>query len=182
MTDSSGIAVVLGGAAGNWAELAAASHIAPVRYLVAVNDAACHYPGEIDAFVTLHPEKLSGWLGARRTAGLPEPGRIVSHVAAPLVTEVVDYQWPGQPGSGSSGLFAAKIALERTDLPVVLCGVPMQSDRAHFFNDQPWGERNQFVKAWEWAHQAGRLARVKSMSGWTAELLGRFGSPDALAA
>lgn len=173
---TAGIAVVLGGAAGAFDELSRASQIQPVRYLVAVNDAACHYPGKLDAFVTLHPEKLSGWLGARRTAGLPAPRTVIAHTAAPLVTEVVDYQWPGQTGSGSSGLFAAKIALERTALPVVLCGVPMQADRAHFFNEQPWGEVNQFTKAWEWASKEGRLARVRSMSGWTASLLGEFGA------
>ena len=174
MTSPQGIAVVLGGAAGGWDELSRASQIAPVRYLVAVNDAACHYPGKLDAFVTLHPEKLSGWLGARRTAGLPEPACVIGHVPHELVTEVVDYQWPGQTGSGSSGLFAAKIALERTNLPVVLCGVPMEASRAHFFNDQPWSDVEQFRAAWEWARP--RLGRMRSMSGWTAELLGEFGA------
>lgn len=172
MTHHAGIAVVLGGAAGGWDELSRASAIQPIRYLVAVNDAACHYPGHLDAFVTLHPEKLSGWLGARRTAGLPEPGAVIAHTAAPHVTEVVNYQWPGQTGSGSSGLFATKIALERTALPVVLCGVPMQAERAHFFNDQPWTDVDQFRAAW--VAMKGRLGRARSMSGWTADLLGQF--------
>lgn len=167
-----GIAVVLGGAAGAWEELAAASRIAPVRHIFAVNDTAMHYPGHLDAFVTLHPEKLSGWLGARRTAGLPEPGAVIAHRSDPLVTEVVNYQWPEQQSSGSSGLFAVKIALERTALPVVLCGVPMDAARAHFFNGQPWTDVEQFRAAWEQVKP--RLARVRSMSGWTAEILGRF--------
>ena len=167
-----GIAVVLGGAAGAWEELAAASRIAPVRHIFAVNDAAMHYPGHLDAFVTLHPEKLSGWLGARRTAGLPEPGAVIAHRMDTHVTEAVEYKWPEQQSSGSSGLFATKIALERTALPVVLCGVPMDAARAHFFNDQPWTDVDQFRAAWE--QVKGRLARVRSMSGWTAELLGRF--------
>lgn len=172
---TAGIAVVLGGAAGNWDELSRASAIQPVRYLVAVNDAAMHYPGKLDAFVTLHPEKLSGWLGARRTAGLPEPATVIAHTAHPAVTEVVDYQWPGQTGSGSSGLFAVKVALERTALPVVLCGVPLQAERAHFFCDAPWGEVNQFRAAWG-SVKDRLLGRVKSMSGWTATLLGEFGA------
>lgn len=169
---TAGIAVVLGGASGAWDELVRASAIAPVRHIFAVNDAAMHYPGRLDAFVTLHPEKLSGWLGARRTAGLPEPGTVIAHTAAPMVTEVVDYKWPEQQSSGSSGLFAAKVALERTDLSVVLCGVPMDASRAHFFNGQPWEEVNQFRAAWEQVKP--RLMRVRSMSGWTAELLGEF--------
>jgi hypothetical protein len=172
LTAPQGITAVLGGAGGNWDELARASQIAPVRYLVAVNDAAMHYPGQLDAFVTLHPEKLSGWLGARRTAGLPEPAAVIAHTAHALVTEVVGYQWPGMTGSGSSGLFATKIALERTTLPVVLCGVPMNASGAHFFCDAPWSEVEQFRAAWEWA--LPRLGLVRSMSGWTAELLGQF--------
>lgn len=174
-----GIAVVLGGAAGAFDELSRASQIQPVRYLVAVNDAASHYPGKLDAFVTLHHEKLPGWLGARRTAGLPEPAAVIAHTAHRMVTEVVDYQFPGQTGSGSSGLFATKIALERTALPVVLCGVPMDAERAHFFCAAPWDQVTQFRAAWEWAAKDGRLTRVRSMSGWTAELLGQYSAEAA---
>lgn len=171
-----GIAVVLGSAKGNWDELSRASQIAPVRYLVAVNDAACHYPGQVDAFVTLHPEKISGWLGARRTAGLPEPRTVIAHTANPHVTEVAEYQWPEMRAaskSGSSGLFAVKIALVRTALPVVLCGVPLDGDRAHFFCDAAWDQVTQFRDAWGLV--LPRLSRVRSMSGWTATLLGEFG-------
>lgn len=172
MTTSHGITVVLGGASGAWDELVRASQIAPVRYIFAVNDAAMHYPGRLDAFVTLHPEKLPGWLGARQTADLPRPAAVIAHAPHDMVTEVVDYKWPEQQSSGSSGLFATKIALERTDLPVVLCGVPMDASRAHFFNGQPWDEVNQFRDAWEQVKP--RLTRVRSMSGWTASLLGDF--------
>lgn len=176
-----GIAVVLGSAAGNWDELSRASQIAPVRYLVAVNDAACHYPGQVDAFVTLHPEKLSGWLGARRTAGLSEPATVIAHTKNQHVTEVEEYQWPemraGAGKSGSSGLFAVKIALERTALPVVLCGVPLEENRAHFFCDAAWDEVRQFRDAWGLV--LPRLTRVRSMSGWTAELLGQYSAEAA---
>lgn len=187
MASPQSITVVLGGAAGAWDELARASQIAPVRHIFAVNDAAMHYPGKLDAFVTLHPEKLSGWLGARRDAGLPEPAAVVSHTREvegipphiASIIQIAEYQWPEMKGveggsSGSSGLFATKLALERTALPVVLCGVPMQASRAHFFNEQPWGDVADFLKAWENVARVERLARVRSMSGWTAELLGAF--------
>ena len=122
------IAAVLGGAKGGIDELVEISRKTPVRLLFAIDDIAAEYPGRVDYFVTLHPEKLPQWLERRRSLGLSEPGAVVAHDKREHVTEVVDYHWLGTEGSGSSGLYAAKVALERTNLPVVLCGVPMNSD------------------------------------------------------
>jgi hypothetical protein len=164
------IAAVLGGAKGNLDELAALRTHADVVAVYAVNDAAAEYPGDLAAFVTLHFEKLPMWLAKRRAAGLPKPREIVSHEQQPHVTRVVDYRWPGMNASGSSGLFAAKVAIEAGFDDVVLCGVPMDAERAHYFNGSPWHEVNGFFEAWEIAlpHLRGR---VRSMSGWTAKLL-----------
>lgn len=163
------IAAVLGGASGNLDELAAAG---PVDAVFAVNDAAAEYAGPLAAFVTLHPEKLPQWMAKRRSLCLPEPAEIVAHDTHPLVTRVADYRFPGMNASGSSGLFAVKVALEAGFDHVVLCGVPMDADRAHYFDPSQWSEVASFREAWEIAlvHLQGR---VTSMSGWTAMLLGK---------
>jgi hypothetical protein len=162
------IAAVLGGARGAFDELAAAG---PVDAVFAVNDAAVMYPGQLAAFVTLHHEKLPGWLEARRKAGRPDPADVVAPVAAAGVRTVVDYLYPGMTASGSSGLYGAKVALER-GYAVILCGVPMEATRAHFFSSTPWGEvgafRDAWDKAWPFLHE-----RVRSLSGWTAKKLGQ---------
>jgi len=170
------LAVVLGGASGGLDELASLPRFDAV---FAVNDAAADYAGPLAAFVTLHHEHLPRWLGKRRAAGLPDPGEVIAHVEAPHVTRVVDYRWPGMNASGSSGLFAAKVALEAGHR-VVLCGVPMDPKRAHYFDPAPWTEVDQFRAAWEIALPRLR-ERVRSMSGWTAEILGKP-APDWLLA
>lgn len=164
------VVAVLGGALGGFDELARLQDVAAVY---AVNDAAAEYPGRLAAFVTLHPEKLPAWLDKRRSAGLPEPDAVVAHEMKPRVTEAVDYRWPGMTGSGSSGLFAVKVALEKTSLPIVLCGVPMTPAGTHYENSSFRSECHAFTDAWRIALPYLR-ERVRSSSGWTAELLGTY--------
>lgn len=166
------IAVALGGAKGGLEELAEVSARMPVAKIFAVNDVAAEYPGHVDYFVTLHPSKLDMWLDKRQSLGLSPPDHIIAHVAERHVTEVVSFKWPEMKRSGSSGLFAAKIAIEKTDLPVVLCGIPMDADRTHYAESNFVKHCDEFRPAWQEAlpHIRGR---VTSMSGWTAELLGR---------
>lgn len=160
------IAAVLGGATGGLDELRS---IGPVDAVLAVNDAAADFSGAIVAFVTLHPEHLPRWLGARRAAGYPDPRAVIAHEAAPLVTRVVDYRFPGMESSGSSGLFAVKVALEQFDR-VVLCGIPMDAHRGHYFDRAIWNDFVSFREAWRIA--LPHLKNVRSCSGWTAQLLG----------
>jgi len=81
--------------------------------------------------------------------------------------------------SGSSGLYAVKLALEAGADKVVLAGVPMSAEAAHFFSPEPWQEVGGFIDAWSIVHP--RLQHtVRSMSGWTRERLGAP-TPDWLA-
>lgn len=165
------LAAVLGGATNGLAELVHLRTLAPVNAVYAVNDAAAEYPGDLAAFVTLHPEKLDAWLSIRnRVDNLHKTCEVIAHEAHPRVTRVVDYRWPGMNASGSSGLFAVKVALESFDR-VVLCGVPMDAMRAHYNNTLPWFEVDSFWPAWEIALPYIK-DRVRSMSGATAQLLG----------
>lgn len=160
------VAAVLGGAAGGLDELASVPHDA----VIAVNDAAAEYRGPLFAFVTLHPEKLPLWLAKRRALGLPDPDEVIAHEPHPMVTRVADYRFPGMNASGSSGLFAVKIALDWFD-DVVLCGVPMDPVRTHYAESSFRNDAGSFLDAWQIAKP--HLTRVRSCSGWTAELLGR---------
>jgi hypothetical protein len=46
----------------------------------------------------------------------------------------------------------------------------MQVKQNHYFDKSPWHEHGEFVAAWNLVKP--RLSNVRSMSGWTAELLG----------
>lgn len=166
------IALCLGGAAGVQEDWAAALAIGDFDFIVACNDVGTIWPGRLDAWVTLHPEKLTEWRDQRRANGHPDAARYLVHgYNVPLWSELVEFRFPGQGDSGSSGMFTAKAAL--IDLGAdraVLAGIPM--NRApHFFDSQTWQSAGGYREIWNQVPAEYR-ARIRSMSGWTAEYLG----------
>lgn len=173
------VALVLGGAACLWRDVEGALALGEFDGVVACNDAAAVWPGDLDALVTLHAEKIDLWLERRRLAGHEPPGRVFAHEAAssglrtvsPAVTDFVEYRFPGQQDTGSSTLFALKVAL--IDLRfdrAVICGAPL-IDLPHFFDDRTWTAAPSHRRGWVQAK--GQIeARARSMSGWTGERLG----------
>ena len=192
-------ALIIGGGANVWEDIEAALDLGEFQGVVACNDVGCVWPGRLDGWVSLHAAKLPGWMQARERNGLTPAARVAGHLgdgkqypatnARPRkVREYVDHRFPGQSRSGSSGLFAAKYALEDLGFDRgVLCGIPMEMSQAHFFNSHPWNGAKSHVAGWlkkPWSPpQKGQKAeppiplpaikgRLRSMSGWTRELLG----------
>jgi hypothetical protein len=127
------------------------------------NDQIAEFPHLIDHGVTLHPDKLSMWMSARRSKGWAIPERIWAHRAYPNVTD-----WT-RDWDGSTGLFAVKVARELGFVHIVLCGVPMTTDAGHFLQRKPWADCGNFTRAWMERQQALK-AYVRSYSGLTQEL------------
>ena len=168
------IAAVLGGARGVWAELSALEAMLGRRpdLIVGTNDAGAIYPGRLDAWVTLHHEQLNEW--RRRRNGNQDYRAFIHAPLAGCEGEVVRERW-----SGSSGLFAAQVAaFELNARGVVLCGCPLDADRAHFFDHHRWNDAETFRRGFEAALPVIR-DHVRSMSGWTRDLLG-FPDPQWL--
>jgi hypothetical protein len=157
--------------------------------VVAVNDIGCHFPGRIDHWCSIHPEKF------KRCGTGPTYGRWTQRRKAARYN--TDYLTWGQPNKakfvdrtlkqwishGSSGLYAAAVARDGLGAEkAILCGVGM-TNGPHFVGsvEHPHG------KAWTSVglhlprleseavqkHLAGDWLR--SMSGRTCELLG---APD----
>lgn len=163
------IALVVGGAECVWKDLEAAQALC-LQYgrefeAFIINDMIAQYPGKARA-VSLHPDKLESWLTKRQQAGLPKPLQVWTHRAHKLSTNATpDF-------GGSSGLFAAKIAHHNCGIAqVLLCGVPMTPEGNHFVRHAPWRAFYSFRKAWE--REMPTLGFLRSMSGWTAEKLGK---------
>lgn len=164
--------LILGSAASLPSDLAALGDWPGV--VMAVNRSGAFHPGRIDHWVSLHPDQLAGFMAERTVRGLPFDGltwcqRTHPGTAVDLTPHRLDH-------SGSSGLFAVRIALDVLKARrVVLAGMPMD-DSPHFYD--PAGRRSgpSFVcyrPVWRAAASNEFSGRVRSLSGWTANLLGR---------
>ena len=168
------VALVLGGAACVWDDVRAfeAFGITPA-IMVACNDVLVSWEGPLTAVCSLHPDKLDGWLRKRAKAGLPEPEYAFADVmkADAWGFDSTPYRFAGQASTGSSGLFALKVALEDLGASrAVLCGIPMDA-QAHFYGGGPWSGNRTHRAGWQQALPAIK-GRARSMSGWTKEILG----------
>lgn len=179
-------ALVLGGAACLHEDIDA--YDGPVDGVVACNEAGAEWAGELDAWVSLHPLyfRKKGWRKKRKDRGYPDAKRHMGHPEAfrnkttvmkwmdPDV-EAAPYRMTEEGPSGSSGLYAAKVALVDLGFDrIVLCGIPMTAT-PHFFDAAPWDSARSFQRAWLHVPIAYRK-RMRSMSGWTRVLLG---APEA---
>lgn len=172
------VALVLGGAGCLWDDVRAALAIGRFDGVVACNDAGAVWPGRLDGWATLHPANMPRWAEQRAKAGFPRAGRVLTHHQArpgripACFDDTTEYRFPGQTVTGSSGLFAAKVALVDLGFDrAVLCGVPMQAAPGHFFDAKPWDGVASHRQGWLQAMPAIK-DRIRSMSGWTAETLG----------
>lgn len=167
------IALCLGGARSVWDDLRRARLLIgqAETIIVACNFAGIEFDGHLDAWVTVHPEAFGPWRASRADLGLNADYRAITHKAHPATrTEVVPQTW-----YGSSGLYMAQVALEVLGADgVILCGVPMEAAGQHIQTPGDWAKPDVYRPAFLEAKASG--ANIRSMSGWTSEVLGR---PDA---
>ncbi len=163
--------LILGSAASLWSDLADLDDWP--GSVMAVNRAGI-YLGLIDHWVSLHPEQLGVFLAERERAGRAincttwcqrgHPGTRVDVVPQAICC------------SGSSGLYAVRIALGILQARcIVLAGMPMD-DSPHFYDTAGRRSGPSFVPyrpEWRRAARDEFAGRVRSVSGWTADLLGR---------
>lgn len=160
-------ALVLGGADCLRTDRAAAEALFAPDLIVACNHAGRDEPGRIDHWATMHPELFLLWIPQRAALGHPPAGQLwharhrVSHAESTGLES-----W-----GGSSGLLCVKLAIDLGCSHIVLAGVPMLKTARHYDDDRHWIEARQYWPAWE--RRVPEMAgRVRSLSGWTAKLLG----------
>lgn len=165
-------ALVMGSARCLRADLEGALSLAEFECVIACKGAGLEWQGRLDAWVTLHPDRFARELAQRRGRGWALPDRTYAHADAPGVSHTLTYRWPDQKTSGSSGLFALRIAIEEYGCDrIVLCGIPLDKEYGRLDLPGAWRGATAFKQGWEQA-----LHRIKdktrSMSGWTKQLLG----------
>lgn len=163
------IALCLGGALCVWDDLERAKKlIGNARHIVvACNYAGIQYNGRIDAWVSLHPERLRPWMAERAERGGNTDYRVFGQARrCNSPGEVISQTW-----NGSSGLYAAQVALGTLGASgAILCGVPMESEARHIHWPGDWADHNLYRLGFERAKADG--ANIRSMSGWTKALFG----------
>lgn len=183
-TLSGRVGIALGCADCAWTDLERALELVEDPIMLAINDSIALYPGHVHHAVTLHPEKLVGefhpshnpdsisWQDMRA-----ENGYNTDYVTwSRRNPEWVDHQLDNW-GAGSSGLYAVTVAFFLGIEKVILCGVPI-TPTPHYAGatgfEGPTGEWDEYnIHRPGWESQKRRLrGRVKSMSGWTQQLLG----------
>jgi len=165
--------LILGRGAGVWEEVAEAKRlIAPVEpIIVAVKRAGRDYDGPVHHWASFHPELFEPWLKVRRDAGRPEPGLLWTGIfrnhklgrGLKLPMHYIECE------GGASGLLGTLVGLRHCD-KLILCGIPMTVS-GRYDDNKLWSEGERYRDAWK--QQLPLLKdRVRSLAGWTREMLG----------
>lgn len=163
-------ALVLGDAATVRAEAAVALAMFEPDAICATNNIGIDWECRLDYWCTLHPEPCPNWPGIvvalqrRLAAGRNRP-QIWSHKPA----TGIDRHTPDW--KGSTGLLCVKALREEDFGRIVTAGVPMSADGGHYYNEHGWAQAPRYHDGWR-AHLKEVAPFVRSMGGWTQELLG----------
>ena len=140
--------------------------------VIACKGAGLIWSGSLAAWVSLHPERLPGDIARRQARGFPPAERTYGHKPVPGVSHHMNYRWPDQKTSGSSGLFALRVAIEEFGCDRnVLCGIPLDKSLGRVDGLSHWPGAMAFKRGWEETLPIIR-DKARSMSGWTRNLLG----------
>lgn len=125
-------------------------------------DAVHRYLGRIAYFATYHPSEIAAAKERRAAAGGNTDYKVISHIQhESLVDEIIPYE----PPSGSSSLLGVLAALKMGYEKIILAGCPLEGK-----NDKG-GSYETFRAGWE-KKLPEIKDRVRSLSGWTREILG----------
>ena len=168
-------ALILGGADCRVSDVEALESVAGPwdGLVIAVNDAGADWPRRLHHWVSLHPERFhlieygkGRWVAKREENGHEPAGQLWG--ANRRAMDGVQFLKCRMPG-GSSGLYAVEVAMHLGATRIVLCGVPMDASVNPYHGEAWTGHRNY---RGPWQRHAQRLTNVRSMSGWTLDLLG----------
>ena len=177
------VAIICGSANGLWEDLAAAVDILPMEAMpsiAALNIAGIFLPHVDDWFITAmdnvapmaHLRERATIHGDRGAAEvcLHSPGR----EGLPPMMEGHKY-W-SIPTKGTIAMFAVRVLSSLGCRRMILAGVPLD-DKAGYFYQPPWEAFGMSSESREyWSESSNHIKPyVRSMSGWTRELLG---APD----
>jgi len=166
------VAFVIGSAACVWDDLSSARSMCTPDLTVIVNQMGIAYPTAFDCWVSYHSNLLPVWSEKRDKLNLPRAKELwTGMIRASNAPKNIHMS---KNRGGSSGMLATCVALGKQATHVILIGVPMDPDMKHFNNQnqgKPWTDGKNYKHHWT-MKVPEFTGRVKSMSGWTASILG----------
>lgn len=132
-------------------------------YMAVGMDAVNIVPWPLKYIVTNHLEDIPEIHRRRASVRRDTDYKIVSYTQAPGVDIYLECPYEGP--SGSSSIVGTLVALQLGYEKIILCGIPLTGNA---FEGNPY---EAFRPGWEY-HKDKFVDKVRSMSGWTAELLG----------
>lgn len=160
-------ALILGGADCVHADYVAALALFKPDSLFACNHAGRDFE-DVDHWITMHPDIRDRlWIPQRARQGFAP----VPNLWHPRHRGTWSGSTPIESQGGSSGMLCITVAMHLGFDKIVLAGVPMTKAAKHYDDPKPWHEARQYHNVWN-RHAPKLQGRVKSLSGWTRELLG----------
>ncbi len=139
----------------------------PKSTIVGINRAGQFYP--VDMLVSQDHGQAAAWKALSINPNVTYHG-----VRGRDRVEAIDYYWPAQGGSGTSGWFAAKILIAMGFEEIILCGMKLEPGpyadgvpAPSFDNRRNTRVMRERLLLDTWAHPY-----VTAMSGWPKEVLG----------
>jgi len=131
------------------------------EYSVMAIGGNCLYEDYIDFLATYHERDILLYQPKRRLKKLNTDYKVIHHEKR----ENVDIIIPYKPPSGSSALLGSLASIKLGYDKIVLCGCPLEG------KNEKKSSYSIFWKGWK-ANFEEVKDKVRSMSGWTKELLG----------
>jgi len=138
---------------------------------IAVNHAGIHLP-VFDHWVSLHARELFYQWNPSRACPLPHH-RLWGAYSIRDNSDLhhLPLNWCSYCWDGSSSALAINVARVLGAQQILLCGVPLE-DGPHFY-DGPDFTQSEYTRE-QWSQHLHELTGVRSMGGWTKQVLGGF--------
>jgi len=167
-------ALVIGCASCVWEDAEKAMKLFKPDMIVAVNHIGIDWPDRVDHWATCHVDLFPAWMEQRAAKGYEPAGQLWTNNTkiGQLPPELKGLGIKGvEYWDGSSGALGALAAIEAGADRVVLAGVPL-TNGPHYYEGDHFTWDATYQRMWNYNYLKFD-DKVRSVSGWTRELLGQ---------
>lgn len=161
--------VVVGCADCVWDDLKSISYRS--KHVLVLNDIGIYFPGYMEHWATCHPNIING--GQKVRDQHRDHKDFVTHIPDYAVPKIPGYIWTIPKLAGTSGMFGVLIGLGLGYKRIILAGIPLTCTAHFWYPSVPVKmDKKGIRQSWERISNLIFEGRVRSLSGWTKELLG----------